>query len=454
MFDHLRAILSRVDADYADLRYEIKRETSVTFNGKELTQIGSNATDGFVLRVLKRGGFTSIAFTKERDAEKALRTAEGNALLISKQLKLPVTLARTEIVREHVFPELDEDPRNVSSEEKLELTRTYNLIPLNHEGIVNTVTDYQEVVREKFFLSSEGTEIREDLVTTRLSGLITSRAGSLIQNVRLGLGGSHGFAALRNQEGEFENRTAIALDLLKAKPVEAGLTNVVLNPSLAGVFTHEAFGHFSEADLIEDSPTMREKMTIGAKLGNEALSITDDPTQPELVGYYRYDDEGVRARPVRLMKDGVLSGRLHSRRTAAAFHEPLSGHCVAEDHRYAPIIRMGSIFIEPGPYTFQDLLSMLGDGLCLLHHMGGQTSGENFTFGAQYGHRVKGGKLGEMIRDINMSGNLYRTLQNITAIGSDLTFTKVGGCGKGQINIRSCHGGPHILIRGVVIGGQ
>ena len=454
MFDRLRSILSKVEADYADLRYEIKKETSITFNGKELTQIGSNATDGFVLRVLTKGGFSSVAFTKERDAEKALQTAQGNALLISKHIKSPVTLAKADVVRDAFSPELEEDPRRISTEEKLDLVRRYNNIPLGREGIVNTVTDYQEVTREKHFLSTEGAEIREDLITTRLSGLITSREGSLIQNVRFGLGGSHGFAVLKNQEEEFERKTSIALDLLKAKPVDGGVYNVILNPNLAGVFTHEAFGHFSEADLIEDSPTMREKMTLGAPLGNEALSITDDPTLPRQVGFYTYDDEGVRARPVKLMTHGILAGRLHSRRTASAFGEPVSGHCVAEDYRYAPIIRMGNIFIEPGPYPFEDLLSTLGEGLYLLFHLGGQTSGENFTFGAQYGFRVKGGKLGEMIRDINLSGNLYRTLQNISAIGSDLTFAKVGGCGKGQMNIRSCNGGPHVLIRGLVIGGR
>ena len=55
MFTKLKTILSKCDADYADLRYEIKKETVIGFNGKELTQIGSNSTDGFVLRVLIKG---------------------------------------------------------------------------------------------------------------------------------------------------------------------------------------------------------------------------------------------------------------------------------------------------------------------------------------------------------------------------------------------------------------
>ena len=360
MFEELRSILSKVQADYADIRYETKRETKVTFNGKELTQIGSNTTDGYVLRVLKKGGMSSIAFTRGGDAERAIRTAEENALLISRHLKEPVKLARTAVARESFKPPLEEDPRRVSTEEKLELTRRYNDIPLRHEAIATTTTDYLEITREKYFLTTEGSEIREDLITTRIGGLISSRDGTLIQNVRVGIGGSHGFALLRNQEEEFEKKTSIALQLLTARPVEAGVYNVVLNPSMAGVFTHEAFGHFSEADLIEDAPTLREKMQMGAQLGNDVLSITDDPTLPKQLGFYKYDDEGVAAKPTKLMDRGVLKGRLHSRRTAAAFGEPLSGHCVAEDYRYAPIIRMGNIFIEPSTRTLDELQSAVG----------------------------------------------------------------------------------------------
>jgi TldD protein len=219
------------------------------------------------------------------------------------------------------------------------------------------------------------------------------------------------------------------------------------------VFTHEAFGHFSEADIIETLPAMREKMQLGNKLGNNVVNIVDNATLPDQVGFYKYDDEGVRVRTTQLMKDGVLVGRLHSRRTAAEFDEPVSGHCVAEDYRYAPIVRMGTIFIEPGTHSFEELTTMLNDGLYIIDAKGGQTEGENFTFGAQYGYVVKNGKVGEMIRDINISGNLYQTLQDIVAVGNDLELSKIGGCGKGQLNIRSCSGGPHILVNNLVIGG-
>jgi TldD protein len=115
---------------------------------------------------------------------------------------------------------------------------------------------------------------------------------------------------------------------------------------------------------------------------------------------------------------------------------------------------MGNIYIEPGENSFDDLISELEEGLYILDAKGGQTSGENFTFGAQYGYLVEKGKIEEMVRDINISGNLYRTLENISAVGDDLELSKVGGCGKGQMNIRSTNGAPHVLIKDLVIGGQ
>lgn len=454
MFDELGRLLARADADYADIRYEVKRETRITLSGRELTGLSASSADGYVLRVLKNGGLASVAFTRSADAEQALKTATGNAEIIGRAAKEPVRLAKTETAEDEVRPELDEDPHGLSVEDKLELLKKYNDIALDHPKVATTDLGYTDLVREKHFLSTEGSRVREELVTVRISGAIVTREGALTQTVRVGMGGSDGMGRLRGRESLVEERRKLAVDLLAAEPVKGGTYRVVLDQKLGGVFTHEAFGHFSEADLIEDSPTMREKMQLGAELGTGVLSIKDDPTVPRQLGFYLYDDEGVKARPTQLMKNGVLTGRLHSRRTAAAFGEPLSGHCVAEDYRYAPIIRMGNIFIEPGADSFESLLERLGDGLYLCNAMGGQTSGENFTFGAQYGFEVKAGKRTRMVRDINISGNLYGTLKSITGIAGDLMLGEIGGCGKGQLNVRSSYGAPHLLVENVVIGGR
>lgn len=453
MFDVLGKILAGVRADYADIRYEEMRETVIAFSGRELTGVSANDTDGFVVRVLNGGGMASVAFTKPGEAPKAVKTALENASLFAGNRDRPIRLAGVKAAAASFAPDLKEDPRRVPMAEKLDLVGCYNDIPLKHPSVANTNISYSEVYRRKHFASTEGARIQEDLLTTGVRGLITAKDGSLTQNMRVAAGGSDGFGNIRGQEELFERQTKLVVDLLKAQPVKSGVRRCVLNPDLAGVFAHEAFGHFSEADIVETLPAMRKKMKLGTRLGSESLSIVDDATRPGQLGFYKYDDEGVAVRPTQLIKDGVLVGRLHSRRTAAEFGEPLTGHCVAEDYRYAPIVRMGTIFIQPSDKSLDELLAILGDGLYLLNAKGGQTAGENFTFGANYGYLVKGGKVGGMVRDINISGNLYRTLMDIRAVGSDLELGKTGGCGKGQTNIRSCHGGPHIVIDNLVVGG-
>lgn len=446
-------MISGVEADFIDIRYEIKTETRIDFAGREIRSVGSNRTDGYVIRAGKNGGFSSATVTKEKDIPRALQLAvEGAETIVAMGGKKSV-LAEVPVVRENVKLVLDGDPGEISINDKIELTGKYNNLMLDQPLIETTYLAYIEIGREKHYVNSEGTAVSEEILTTNIAGEVIAKRGSLVQNIRIAIGGADGYNRLLSREDVFIKKAEIAGKLLDADPVKGGTYNVILSPMLAGVFTHEAFGHFSEADIIEDNPSLREKMSLGEQLGSDVISIVADSTMHNQIGYYVYDDEGVAVKPVTLMDRGILTGRLHSRRTASSFGEPVSGHTVAEDMRFEPIVRMGTIYIKPGEQSLDDLLKELGEGLYLIDGKGGQTSGENFTFGAQYGFKVNNGRIGPMIRDINIMGNLFTTLQNIEAIGNDMELSERGGCGKGQLNIKSALGSPHILIRNMVVGG-
>ncbi len=454
MIEHLKKLTSALKADYFDIRYETKQVDHVMMNKNEIRSCGSNTGDGYVLRVLHRGAFAQVCFTKPEQAGTALKKAMENAAVLAANITTPKAIAPAPIIKDTVKAELIEDPRKVTMDEKIAITKHYSDLLFSQPKIGNVEIGYTDYFRNKFYYNSEGTEINEELVTTRLSAGIIAQEGSLTQTVRLAFGGSNGFQKLRNREDVALEKAKIAADLLCAEPVKGGSYRMILNPGMAGVFTHEAFGHFSEADIIRDLPALRQKMQIGTKLGADGLNIIDDATMKDQLGHYRYDDEGVAVRRVNLMTNGVLTGRLHDRLTAAEMNEPLSGHSIAEDYRYAPIVRMGNIFIQPDIYSLEQLLATMEDGLYIGDPMGGQTSGENFTFGANYGYKVKNGKLAGMIRDINIVGNLYKTLMNVWMIGSDFVLKESGGCGKGQTNIRSCYGGPHVLFKELTVGGK
>ena len=302
MIEKLKTLLQKVDADYADIRYEIRYDNALRFNNEELTAVTSNRTDGYVIRVLKGGGLSAVAFTSLSDADKAIKSALESAVVMGKYRNKPVKLAAMEVVKDNFKPALVEDPRNVSMDEKIALMKKYVKIPLQRERIINVLLGYYDIIRQKYYVNSEGSEISEELVTSVLSGDIKSKSGNVIQNIRISAGGSDGFQNVRNQEANFDKRAGIAVDLLTAEPIKGGRYNCVLNHIMTGVFTHEAFGHFSEADLIESLPVMREKMQIGNKLGSNLVNIIDDATQEGLLGFYKYDDEGIAVRKVQLMK--------------------------------------------------------------------------------------------------------------------------------------------------------
>ena len=453
MKERLKEFISKIDADYADIRYEKMVNTSIVYNGKELSDVGSNATDGYVIRVLRNGGFATISVTSPEDIERAIVIVMENAKLLTKESDKKVGFTFPPIIEDEVSLELNEDPRQIPLDEKIAVVNHYNNLVLNCRDVQTTLMNYGEVYRDKYFVNSKGSYIHEPIITVGINSRIVTKKGNLVQNGRASVGGSDGFFRLKNRDDVFLNKAKIVSQLLDAEPVKGGTYNVVLDPDIAGVFVHEAFGHFSEADLIEHNPSLLKKMEIGSQLGSDILDIIDDPTGRGQIGYYKYDDEGVAARPVTLMEKGVLKARLHSMKTAASFKAELSGHTVAEDYRYAPIIRMGCIYIKPKEKTFDELLHLAGNGLYICECKGGQTSGENFTFGAQYAFLIQDGKLGPMVRDINLMGNLFMTLKNITAVSDAIKLAEVGGCGKGQLNIKSCLGGPHILIKDALIGG-
>ncbi len=180
------------------------------------------------------------------------------------------------------------------------------------------------------------------------------------------------------------------------------------------------------------------------------------PRCQRLPGSYEVDDEGSSARKTRLISDGRLTGRLHSRETAAEFGEPPSGNMRAVDAHFTPLIRMSNIFIEPHGAAFDDMVASIDRGYYLCGAKGGQTTGDQFTFGATWGYRIEGGRIGPLVRDINMSGELFSTLAAISMVGNDLSFAERGGCGKGgpqQLNRKSGKGAPHIKIDRVTVGG-
>ena len=99
------------------------------------------------------------------------------------------------------------------------------------------------------------------------------------------------------------------------------------------------------------------------RVGSPAITIIDDPTLPKSGGYYLYDDEGVKARPRYLIKEGIANEMLHDRLSAGRAGIKSNGSSRATNYDREPIPRMANTYIAPGEFTFDEIIGDVKHGI-------------------------------------------------------------------------------------------
>ncbi|OEU52047.1 MAG: hypothetical protein BA872_07170 [Desulfobacterales bacterium C00003060] len=454
MRERMEKALRKSNAEYTEIRIENVASSWANFRGEELDKIGSSRTLGGIVRALVKGGWGYATFNDLDAIEDRVKEACESARLVGKEQS---KLAEVEPVVDEITATLEKDFRQVSLSEKKSVIEQYNKIILGYNDKIETSNvGYRDSFRKVWYWNSEGTFIKDERPDVGVVISATAREGDNVQQGFESHAGSSGFQIIEGLGKKAEAAAKRAVDLLSAPPVTGGEYTVIMNPKLAGVFAHEAFGHLSESDFVYENERMKELMVLGKCLGSNILNIIDDGTIPGLRGTHKYDDEGVKTRKNYLIKDGILAGRLHSRETAAKMGEQPTGNARAIGYQYQPIVRMTNTYIDKGDATFQDMIRDVGLGLYAIDMVGGQTSMEMFTFSAAYGYMVRDGKIAELVRDVVLTGNVFQILMNIDKMGDTVECPPAGGgCGKGgQSPLPVGFGGPHVRIQNVVVGGR
>ena len=448
----LAGVIKRDDADYIEAHLEESQTSHITYRGRELESIGRSTATGGNVRALVRGGWGFVSFNSFDElpgrADLAVRQAQSVGSEASQ-------LAEVEPVIDTTPAEPDSNPVSMPLAEKKQLLDEYNEIIWRTPQIQTSTIGYADGYKKSIFLNSPGSHIVQERtdINLRLAAVAT-RDGD-VQQVGLSVGSRGDFNLISNLRQPVEQMARHAVELLSAPQVKGGEYTVVLDPVLAGVFVHEAFGHLSESDFVYENERLREIMTLGKQFGSKQLNIIDTATLPALRGSYKYDDEGVPAARTYLIREGKLVGRLHSRETASRMGEKPTGNARAINYHYPPIVRMTNTYIEPGATSFEDMIADIKEGIYARNWYGGTTSMEMFTFSAGEAYMIRNGKIAEPLRPVVLTGNVFTTLKNIDAIGNDLDMNQGGGCGKGeQSPLPVSNGSPHIRIRHCLVGGK
>ncbi|MBM7560203.1 TldD/PmbA family protein [Marinitoga litoralis] len=337
---------------------------------------------------------------------------------------------------------------NIEKHKKLELVEKYIPIVSENQFVKLWKANYVDKKIVKRFISSKGSDFKFDFQRVGFRIFFELVDGDKKFSERFDTASNY-FEDLYNLEDKVKNSLEEAIYYMKnAEDVEPGQYTVILSPEAAGVFAHESFGHKSEADFMIGDENMKKEWSIGKKVGSDILSIVDDGNIKG-VGYTPFDDDGTKAKETYLVKNGVLSGRLHSAITAVSLNEELTGNARALNFEFEPIVRMTTTYIKPGEKTLEELISEVDNGFLIktIKHGSGMST---FTIAPSLAYNIKNGKIDKPVKISVITGTVFDTLNNIDGLSNELELLSfaLGGCGKfEQYPLPVGFGGPYVRVK-------
>jgi TldD protein len=364
------------------------------------------------------------------------------------------------------------DPFTVPPEEKIA-----RLIELTTEAArykdIAVCEAFMEFSRvDKEFVSTDGSEINQSLLTSGCGYHVIAENGHDAQT-RSYPDSHHGLFSTKGYEhideidmmGSLERVTGEARALLNAKECAARETDIIIDGPQMALQIHESCGHPAELDRALGSEisfaggSFLSTDKLGSyRYGSAHVNLYADPNIEGGAGSYRYDDEGVRARRVDIVKDGVFTGYLSSREGARVIGEASNGSMRAEGYNRLPIVRMSNICIEPGSCSIEDLIADTKDGLLLSTNRSWSIDDMrlNFQFGTEIAYEIRGGRLGRIFKNPVYYGITPGFWASCDCVCGPKEWKMWGlnSCAKGEpVQVVSVgHGASPARFRGVSVG--
>ena len=444
--------LNRVD--YLSIRLETSKGTNIRLEKNITENFNETISKGGQVRACYKGGWGFASFNSFSHLSQSIEKAVSAAILvgINRTILAPVIPIQTTCE----LPLTSRNPFKVSLLEKKELCHRYNDILQSVSHLIkNTSVSYNDSSHNVIIATSEGTMIDQSWIDIEMRFSAIAQNGENLKIGRETIGSREGYDKLTGLDKKVRSAATRAVNSLAIPSVKGGHYTVVIDPVLTGLFVHEAFGHFSEADMFCKNPDLLKVVGLGRKFGPKILQIFDGAAPQGHRGSYFYDDEGVPATTTQLVEDGLVVGRLHSRETAGKLNERPTGNARCLNYYYPPLVRMTNTWIERGKTPVKNLFDGIKQGIYAKNWLGGMTNGEIYTFSAGEAWMIRNGQISEPIRDVTLSGNTFKTLGNIEAIGDDFYWDESGGCCKnGHNGLAVGCGGPSLRINNVMIGGK
>ncbi len=451
-------------AAYAEARHEQQRQEVQLLKNGVLDAVYSGESRGVGVRVLYNG---ALGFAATNDMSRgSIRRAAEEALKVARTgaRKDPIIFVEEEAVEASWSVPENKPIFETPLEEKLE-TLTHvdrELMDLGFD-IPARVFTWNGKAIDKYFVNSEGTKIRSYSPRCRLSIILTvAHDGEAEQTFRqYGYGGGwEAHEAWNTLDKVLEEALAMHYRLEKGKKAPEGRMDLVAGPQVAGIASHESCGHPTEADRVlgrEASQAGKSFITpesLGERVGSDVVNVVDDPTVPNTIAYYEYDDEGVKARRRYLFKEGFINELLQNRETAAVMGTRSNGAARAVDYDVEAIVRMANTFVEPQDWSIEEMIEGVKKGVYMKSFT--EWNIDDRRYNAKYAggeaYIIENGEVKDPVRGTVVEITTPAFWSAVDAVGKDLEF-EGGYCGKSDPtqSLDAMLGGPTIRLRNIMV---
>jgi TldD protein len=462
-------------ADYADARHVRSLTERISTRNGALDRLERAEEEGVGVRVRLGGrwGFAGVRGADRPAAEAALGRALAVAEAQPRGLEIPLT-DEPPASGTYEAGTGGVDPFAVSSEDKLAALTAADAGMRGDPRVALTQAGLFAHREERAFASTEGAGCRQRFVECGGGITATATDGTETQ-VRSYPASFRGHVA----QAGYEHFTSLglaahaprvaeeAVALLSAPACPAERTTVVLDGEQLALQIHESVGHAVELDRVlglEASYAGTSFISPGdlgsMRYGSELMNVTADAGSAGALGSFRWDDEGVSAQAVPIVRDGVLRGFLSSRETAARIGLERSGGCMrAASFSRQPLVRMTNVNLEPGDAgSLAELIAATDRGIYLETNRSWSIDSRRlgFQFATEIAREIRDGRLGGLLRNPSYAGVTPDFWGGLDAVCSrpEWRLWSVLNCGKGEPGqaLRASHGAAPARFRDVQVG--
>ncbi len=454
LLDKIAAMCGR-NSRFYDIRYMEETSQSVSYRNGEFQGAGTSGERGIAVRVVNEGisyGF----FNDEHRAEDAVRRAIERSHKHGRNKISP-----GEPVRDRWSIKPSRSPEDYSLDDRIDIVRSIDSMMNDLHASVRLNYLFDKQVRQ-VYLNSSGSYLEGEFPRIGYYYVMGfTQPDSFEQSYnQFGItGGYEDFAGMKIEE-EVEDDAHKLSSATKSAKLEPGRYDVILGPDLSGIVAHESCGHPMEYDRIvgREGALAGESFLTGKtfpyRVGSESVSVIDDPTLRGSYGYYKYDDEGVRARKRYLYKNGMTDEFILNRESAAILGVPSNAGGRSASWNYEPLARMSTTYIEPGDMSLDELIEDVKLGV----YIGSYTEWniDDIRFNQKYvgkdSFMIRNGKLAEQVRRPVLETTTTGLYSAVDGTSKDLHFS-AGSCGKGEPEqgIEVWMGGPHVRLRNMYL---